>query len=101
MSVNLMSEDEVKKIASLVKLELSADEINKLCVFMPQTLETIEILKELNTQDVPPTNSVTGLINVFQDEDLRSHPALTQEEALSNAAIVINGLFATAAVISK
>ena len=99
MTAHVMSEDEVKKIAGLVKLELSHDEIEKFRKTIPQTLETIEILKELDTSNVPPTSSVTGLADVYQQESTVN--GLSQKEALANAREVVNGLFAAKAVLSK
>jgi len=99
MTAHVMSEDEVKKIAGLVKLELSHDEIEKFRKTIPQTLETIEILKELDTSDILPTSSVTGLADVYQREPAGN--GLSQKEALANAREVVNGLFATTAVLSK
>lgn len=100
MTTGPMSEEEVRRIAGLVRLELSDAEVQKFSKTIPQTLKVIEILKELDTRDVPPTSSVTGLTNVFQNES--DIPAgLSQREALSNAREVVNGLFATSAVLSK
>ena len=99
MTAHVMSEDEVKKIAGLVKLELSHDEIEKFRTTIPQTLETIEILKELDTSDISPTSSVTGLTDVYQQESVGN--GLSQKEALANTREVVNGLFATSAVLSK
>jgi len=99
MTAHVMSEDEVKKISGLVKLELSQDEIEKFRKTIPQTLETIEILKELDTSDIPPTSSVTGLTDVYQRETAGN--GLFQKEALANAHEMVNGLFVTSAVLSK
>lgn len=99
MTAYIMSEEEVKKIAVLVKLELSQDEIAKFQKAIPQTLETIKVLKELDTSSVSPTSSVTGLVNVYQQE--HASAGLSQKESLANAHEVVNGLFATTAVLSR
>ncbi len=99
MIVSVMSEEDVKKIASLVRLELSQEEITRFSKIIPQTLGTVEVLKKLNTDGVQPTSSVTGLTNVYQQE-LNTN-TLSKEEALANAREVVNGLFAAPSVLLK
>jgi len=94
-----MSEDEVKKIAGLVKLELSYDEIEKFRTTIPQTLDVIDILKELDTSKTAPTSSVAELTNVYADNTIST--TLPQNLVLANAHEETNGLFATKAVFDR
>jgi len=99
MTAHVMSEDEVKKIAGLVKLELSYGEIEKFRTTIPQTLDVIDILKELNTSKTTPTSSVAGLTNVYASDSISV--TLPQNLALANAHDKANGLFATEAVFDR
>lgn len=94
-----MSADEVRTIAKLVKLNLSDAEVEKFRVTIPQTLDVIDVLKELDTKDVLSTSQVTGLQNVFRDDGVKT--TLTQDLALSNAGEKERGLFMTEAVFDR
>ena len=99
MAVAKMSADEVRAIAKLVKLELTDAEIEKFRETIPQTLDVIDILKELDTTKVAPTSSVTGLRNVYAVDDTKA--TLSQDLALSNAQEQNKGLFVTKAVFDR
>ena len=68
-----LTNDEVKHVAKLARLELSNEEVE---MFVPQlsgVLEYFKVLDETNTDGVKPTNQVTGLENVsFEDEIVAS-----------------------------
>ena len=91
--------EEVKKIAGLSKMDVSGQE-ELFAELFTDTLVKIQDLKEVDTTKVEETFQVTGLVNVFQDEELQSD-SLTKEECLSNAKENINGLFSTAGVFYK
>lgn len=99
MSNLKMSAEQVRSIAKLVKLELSNEEVEKFRTTIPQTLDAVDILKELDTSLVLPTSQVTGLHNVFSGDN--SESTLSQKLALSNAREEVKGLFATEAVFDR
>jgi len=94
-----MTREQVLAVSKLVKLELSEVEIEKFEVTIPQTLDTIDVLKELETDNVLPTSSVTGSHNVFRDSSIET--TLSQQAALSNGSEVSKGLFVTKAVFDR
>ena len=98
MSGKKISEEEVRRMAVLSNLDVSGQE-EKLVLLFSDTLKHLEVLDELDTSKVPETNQVTGLTNVFQDEN--NSKTLTSKEALSNAKEQSNGLFATKAVFNR
>lgn len=101
MPKQLITIEEVKKIAALSKLDISGDE-EKFTELFQDTLSYIQVLNELDTSDVEETFQVTGLKNVFMDKN--SSSTLTQEEALKNAKLKgneMNGLFTTKAVFER
>jgi aspartyl/glutamyl-tRNA(Asn/Gln) amidotransferase C subunit len=94
-----MTIEEVKAIAKLVKLDLSDIEVEKFRETIPQTLDIIDVLKELDTEKVLPTSSGTGLTDVYADN--KTQVTLSQELALSNAHEQEKGLFVTKAVFDR
>jgi len=99
MSHVKMLADEVKSIAKLIKVGLNNEEVEKFKETIPQTLDVIDVLKELDTKDVLPTSQVTGLQNVFKDDSACA--TLSQELALSNAKDKERGLFVTKGVFDR
>ena len=75
--------EEVKYIAHLARLELSKEEEEKFTWQLKKILTYVDKLKEVDTQNVPPTSHVFSLKNVFR-EDKQKRP-LPVEKALSNA----------------
>ena len=62
------SQDEIKKIAALAKLKLSAEEEAKYSQQLSGVLDFFAQLQELNTDDVEETSQVTGLENVMGED---------------------------------
>ncbi len=95
----MISKDDVVKIATLAKLDISGQEELFASLFS-QTIDYIKILEELDTKDVAETYQVTGLVNVFQ-QGLENRATLTKEEVLQNAKEVTNGLISTKGVFDR
>lgn len=98
MSKNIISKEEVKKLAVLSNLDVSG-QADRLSDLLSDTLDYIKTLEELDTSKTDETFQVTGLKNVFQDDS--KGDSLTKEEALSNAHSEVNGLFSTKAVFER
>ena len=99
MATAKMAREQVLAVAKLVKLSLCDAELEKFAVIIPQTLDTIDVLKELDTSKIVPTSQVTGLQNVFRDDSIKT--TLKQELALANANETSRGLFVTKAVFDR
>ena len=95
----MITQETVKKIANLCKLDVTGDE-EKLAVMFNDTLKTIEVLEELDLKSIPETYQVTGLKNVFQ-KDGEPSGTLPKDEALQNAHQELNGLFVTKGVFDR
>ena len=78
-----ISKTEVKHIAKLARIELSAEEIEKFRKDLSTILEYIEKLKSVNTEGVEPLASVTGLENALRED--RSESPSMADEILANA----------------
>jgi len=78
-----LSHEQVKHIAWLARLGLSEAEVEKFSLQLSDILENFEILKEVDTANVPLATQTIALQNVFrEDEVAKSYP---QTEVLANA----------------
>ena len=64
-----ITNDEVKKVAHLARLELNEDEINKHAEQLEKILEYIKQLEKIDTNDVPCTTRAIEVINVFRKDE--------------------------------
>ena len=92
----MLSKDQVKHIAKLANLKLTSAEINKFQKQLSEVLEYVEQLNELDTKRVEQTSQVTGLENVFREDEPK--PSLSQEEVLSGAKNTEKGMFKVKAI---
>jgi aspartyl-tRNA(Asn)/glutamyl-tRNA(Gln) amidotransferase subunit C len=78
-----ISKQEVEHVAKLARLELSAQEKEKLTQQLSNILTYVEKLNELDTKGVEPTSHVLDIKNVMRDDV--AAPGLAQDRALANA----------------
>ena len=92
-----LSREEVQHIALLARLGLSEAEIEKFGIQLSDILENFEILKQVDTTNLPPTAQSITLQNVFRpDEPKASYPV---KEILNNAPQREGDSFKTRAVL--
>jgi aspartyl-tRNA(Asn)/glutamyl-tRNA(Gln) amidotransferase subunit C len=78
-----LSYEQVRHIAWLARLGLSEEEVEKFSLQLSNILENFEILKQVDTADVPPATHTIPLQNIFRKDTVaESYP---QAEILSNA----------------
>jgi len=78
-----LSYEQVTHIGWLARLGLSEEEVEKFSLQLSKILENFEILKEVDTADVPPATHTIPLQNVIRKDDVAdSYP---QAEILLNA----------------
>ena len=70
--MNTISNDDVQRLATLSGLQLSDDEASGLRDDLERIIKYIEQLGELNTAGVEPTYQVTGLENVWREDEIQS-----------------------------
>lgn len=63
--------DEIKKIALLARIELSAEEEQRHAETISAVLDYMKRLGEVDTNGVEPTAQVTGLSNVYRADEAR------------------------------
>ena len=78
-----LSYEQVRHIAWLARLGLSEDEVEKFSLQLSNILENFDILKQVDTADVPPATHTVPLQNVFRKDDVAE--SYSQAEILSNA----------------
>lgn len=96
MAKSRLTKAEVEHIAKLAQLELTEKEIKKFQKQLSDILDYVSQLDELDTAGVESTSQVTGLENVFREDETK--PSLTQKEVLSGAKKKHNNFFKIKAI---
>lgn len=75
--------DQVERIARLARINLNPDEAAKMSVELGQIVEFVEQLQSIDVTDVPPTDQVTGLVDVWREDVVK--PSVGRAALLKNA----------------
>lgn len=78
-----LSREEVLHIARLARLGLTEEDVDKFREQLSNILENFDILRQVDTTDVPPTAQSIALQNVMRDDEVT--PSLAPEDILANA----------------
>lgn len=97
--MSTLTKKHVLHIANLSNLNLTDEEIDKLTPQLSKIVDYVGLLNEVKTDDVKPTYQVTGLTNVFHEDEIDPINVLNQDEALSNTDSTHNGLFKVKAIL--
>ena len=92
-----LSREEVLHIARLARLGLTEEDVDKFREQLSNILENFEILRQVDTTDVPPTAQSIALQNVMRDDEVT--PSLPREDILANAPRQEGGCFRVRAVL--
>ncbi|MFQ5925427.1 MAG: Asp-tRNA(Asn)/Glu-tRNA(Gln) amidotransferase subunit GatC [Dehalococcoidia bacterium] len=92
-----LSREQVKHIALLARLGLSEEEMERFGGQLSNILENFEVLKQVDTEDVPPTAYPISLENVVREDE--AAPSFSQSEILANAPRQEEGCFRVRAVL--
>lgn len=88
---------DIKYVAHLARIQLSADEEAKLGAQLGNILGYIAKLKEVDVSNVEPTAHAFPLVNVMRPDEVR--PSLTHDEAMRNAPAKAGGLFVVPKIV--
>jgi aspartyl-tRNA(Asn)/glutamyl-tRNA(Gln) amidotransferase subunit C len=91
-----ITREEVRHVARLARLEIPADEIDRLRGELEAILDAVGKVSELDLADVPPTSHPLDLVNAWADDEPR--PSLSAEDALKNAPDPAEGAFRVPAI---
>jgi len=75
---------DVEHVAKLARLGLSDKEIEKFQSELSKVLDYVEQLNKVDTKNIQPTAQVTGLTNVFREDEVKKSD-ITLDELLKNA----------------
>ena len=78
-----LSHEEILHLASLVRMGLDDEEAERLQGQLSQILDQFQILQELDTTNVPPTDHSAPLHNVMREDEVET--SFTKEVILGNA----------------
>lgn len=70
LSMAKLSRDDVLKLANLARLSLTDDEVSEFAEEISEILEYVEQLSKVNTDNLKPTNQVSGLTNVTREDEV-------------------------------
>lgn len=101
MNHQAITTNQVKHIAKLANIPVSAQEEIDLAKAFNQTLDVIEELKTVDVTGIEPTHQVTGLENVTRDDAVTTDRMFTQNQALANAQHTYQGYFVVPRVIDE
>jgi aspartyl-tRNA(Asn)/glutamyl-tRNA(Gln) amidotransferase subunit C len=81
----MLFKEDVKKVAALARLELNEAELEIMPGQLSNVLSYIDQLKEVDTEGVIPTAQVTGLSDVWREDEIDNWPKDEVEAALNTA----------------
>jgi aspartyl-tRNA(Asn)/glutamyl-tRNA(Gln) amidotransferase subunit C len=79
----MISRSDVEHVATLARLGLTDEEIDRMQEQLNRILEAVGELQSVDTSTIGPTAQVIALENVMRDDVVR--PGIGQEQALANA----------------
>lgn len=94
-----ITEQEVEKVATLARLELTDVEKAAFTKQLSQILTHVETLKQYDTAGVEPTATVLAQSNVFRADEVRQ--SLPVAQALANAPESAEGFFVVPKIIEE
>ncbi|MEZ5097892.1 MAG: Asp-tRNA(Asn)/Glu-tRNA(Gln) amidotransferase subunit GatC [Nocardioides sp.] len=78
-----ITRDEVAHLADLARIDLDEAELDHLAPQLAVILESVASIRDVASDDIPPTSHPLPLTNVFREDVVL--PGLTAEQALAGA----------------
>ncbi|MCC6710809.1 MAG: Asp-tRNA(Asn)/Glu-tRNA(Gln) amidotransferase subunit GatC [Candidatus Pacebacteria bacterium] len=91
----------VAHIAQLANIPVSEKEKQELATGFEETLAVVDELNSLDVQNISTTHQVTGLENVWREDQINQETMFTQQEALTNAHQTHNGFFVVPRILEE
>lgn len=92
-----ISKETVKYVARLSRIELKANELEKLSAQLESILDFIDKLKKIDTKDISPTSHILPINNVLREDEIS--PSLSCDEALKDVPHRVRNFFGVPKVI--
>lgn len=87
----MITKEVVEKVAKLSRLELSEEEVAIHAEQLNKILDTMEVLKQIDTEGVEPLAHVLPIQNVLREDEVGQ--CMPQEKVLANAPEQADGMF--------
>lgn len=94
-----LSEDDVRHVAMLARLDLSDEQVRALVPELSEILTWVDQIGEVATEDVPPTTHPFPLENVTRPDEPR--PSLPREDVLAGAPETQDDRFAVPRIVAE
>ena len=94
-----ISNDEVKKVAQLARLELNESEIQEHADQLEKILDYIKQLEKINTENIPCTTRAIEVVNVLRKDEKKNYE--NSEEILDLAPSRENKFFKVPKIINE
>ena len=94
-----ISNDEVKKVAQLARLELNESEIQEHADQLEKILDYIKQLEKINTENIPCTTRAIEVVNVLRKDEKKDYE--NSEELLDLAPSRENKFFKVPKIINE
>jgi aspartyl-tRNA(Asn)/glutamyl-tRNA(Gln) amidotransferase subunit C len=92
-----ISKEDVRYVAKLARLNLSAEDMERFTLQLNSILSYMDKLNELDTSNVEPMSHVTDVYNAFRDDVVGE--SFAREVALENAPDTEQGFFKVPRII--
>jgi aspartyl-tRNA(Asn)/glutamyl-tRNA(Gln) amidotransferase subunit C len=87
----MLSREQVTHVARLARLQLNAEELDRMAGELSKVLDHIEKIRELDLDGVEPTSHVVDVVNALRADE--PEPSLPREVALAGAPEPVAGGF--------
>lgn len=95
----MLTKEEVIKIATLARIELTEAEVEKFQKDLSAVLEYVDELKQVNVDGIEEISQVTGLVNVQRDDKAVMADDDTKELIFKNAPETKDGYYKVKAIL--
>lgn len=96
-----VTEETVRHVAELARLKLSDDEVKMYTHQFNDILEHFKDLDEVDTEEVRVTSQVTGLKNIFREDEIKDCPEEIKQKIFKEAPNFKDGYFVVPHSIKK
>ncbi len=93
----MITDKDIEYVARLAKLNLSAEEKERLVGQMGDIVEFANKISELDTEGVKPTNHILEVNNVFREDEVKE--SYSREDILKNAPVKEAGCFVVPSIV--
>ncbi|HSX41609.1 MAG TPA: Asp-tRNA(Asn)/Glu-tRNA(Gln) amidotransferase subunit GatC [Candidatus Saccharimonadales bacterium] len=91
--------DEVRRVAELANMGLQEAEVSKLADELAKIVGFVEQLQEVDVEGVEPTDQVTGLVDVWREDEVRE--GLSYDDLKLNAPDFEDGQYRVKRVLNN